>query len=92
MMDTIKEKIGETGMTDYQFRRYEELKDKCTALEQELEVLRGSGASSCCIGMTDYQYKVMMKLLYQSIKAKFEAGASQDEILKSIEDFGAEQT
>ena len=30
------EHIGEERMTDYQFKRYEEYRDKCEALEKEL--------------------------------------------------------
>ena len=38
--DTVDYAKGETPMTDYQFRQYEAIRDKCEALEQENIQLR----------------------------------------------------
>ena len=74
---------GETPMTDYQFKRFEELKDKCVALEQELDALRGEN-SHCDKGMAGFQYKSAIEMIYQLLKVSFEAGKTPDEILATI--------
>ena len=81
--DIVDYEAGETPMTDYQFKRFEELKDKCTALEQELDVLRRRG-SSCDKEMTDFHYRNNVEMIYQILKANFEAGKTADEILTII--------
>ena len=77
----------ETGMTDYQFKRFEELKDKCEALERENERLRGGQQEQSVIGMSDYQFKILLAALCQNIKANVDAGKSPQEILTAVEAF-----
>ncbi len=62
---------GSDGMTDYQFRRYEEYRDKCEVLEKEVATLcREKNIDA--LGMTDYQFKYMMELKDENAALKEE--------------------
>ncbi|MCL2033890.1 MAG: hypothetical protein FWG94_04065 [Oscillospiraceae bacterium] len=50
--DTVDYAKGETPMTDYQFKRYEELRDKCFALECKNEALYQTVKASVEVGKT----------------------------------------
>jgi len=89
--DSIDYAKGETPMTDYQFQQFEKLWDENDALKKELSLLKGQNAKPSETGMTNYQYKVMIESLYQLIKAKFEAGASPEEILQTVAAFKEEK-
>ena len=72
-------------MTDYQFKRYEELRDKCEALERENARLRGERpVHDDGNGLTDFQYKNLIEMIYQILKANFEAGKTPEEVLAII--------
>ena len=72
-------------MTDYQFKRYEEYREKCEALERENARLRGERpVSDDGNGMTDFQYRNFIEMIYQILKANFEAGKTPEEILAII--------
>lgn len=75
---------GETPMTDYQFKRYEEYRDKCEALEKQLALLQGDKLNQNDYGMTDFQFMQMIEMVYQILKANIEAGKSPEEILEII--------
>ena len=57
-------------MTDYQFKRYEEYRNKCEALELENARLRSEGpVRDDGTGMTDFQYRNLIEMIYQILKA-----------------------
>lgn len=43
--DSVKYEAGETSMTNYQFKRFEELKDQVAELSREIELLRSENAA-----------------------------------------------
>ena len=73
-------------MTDYQFKYIMDLKDKVAELTRELESSRSM--KSCELhpadGMTDFQYKNLIEMIYQILKANFEAGKTPEELLAII--------
>ncbi|MCL2579878.1 MAG: hypothetical protein FWE32_07570 [Oscillospiraceae bacterium] len=80
------------GMSDYQFKRYDEMRDKCEGLERQLNVLRGGGAASCdCTN--DYQTEIAVQLareleqktLFHELLLKIERGATVEEIKAYLE-------
>ncbi len=89
--DSINYAKGETPMTDYQFKKYEvlraeneELRRKCDTLTNELASLRNGTMPVVQQGMTDFQFKSFVKILYQSLKATLENGATPEEALAYI--------
>ena len=84
--DTVNYEAGETPMTDYQFKRYEELRDEReAALIRELDTLRQEKSENNG-SMTDYQYKTTIEMIHQILKANFEAGKTPEEVLEIIAD------
>jgi len=73
-------------MTDYQFQRYEELRNENEALRREVAALRGKSGFPSENGMTDYQFRQFLELLYETLKTNFAAGKTQDEILSAFAD------
>ena len=89
--------LGEDRMTEYQFRRYEEYRDKCERLTEEIKSLRNS-APQAEPGMTDYQFQQYELLrnqrdalkrknesIVQTVKRCVEDGKSPEEILSAID-------
>ena len=82
MSDMFENQITGDEMTDYQFKRYEEFRNKCEALERENARLRGEKPMhDDGNGMTDFQYKNHIEMIYQILKANFEAGKTPEEVL-----------
>lgn len=75
---------GETPMTDYQFKRYEEYRDKCETLEKQLALFQGDKSNQNDYGMTDFQFKQIIEMVYQILKSNIEAGKSPEEVLKIV--------
>jgi len=71
----------EKGMTDYQFKHMLALTEERDALARELERLRGEQGSE---PMTDFEFKKIIEMFYQIVKANHEAGKSVEEILAII--------
>jgi hypothetical protein len=78
---------GAIDMSDLSI--YKELRDKydvlfleCSRLREENAALKASGRNDS--GMTDYQYRQLIEMICQIIKANIEAGMSSEEILKII--------
>ena len=71
----------EKGMTDYQFKYMLALADERDALARELEKLRSEQSSD---PMTDFEFKKIIEMVYQIVKANHEAGKSVEEILAII--------
>ena len=61
------EETGEENVSDYIFKRYEEYRDKCDALEEENRRLRNNelrnGNTCSAGGMTDFQFKHIIETL-----------------------------
>ena len=94
--------LGEEQVSDYIFRRYEEYRDKCERLTEEIKLLR-SVVSNSEPGMTDYQFQqyVLLHDQYDALKRKNEAmvqivkdcvktGKSSEEILSAINAIAAQ--
>ena len=89
--------LGEEQVSDYIFKRYEEYRDKCERLSEEIKLLR-SVAPNSEPGMTDYQFQQYELLrnqrdamkrknesIVQTVSKLVEAGKSPEEILSAIE-------
>ena len=59
--------LGEEQVSDYIFRRYEEYRDKCERLTEEIKSLRNATPNSET-GMTDYQFQQ-----YVALRDQYEA-------------------
>jgi len=76
---------GEMGMTDLQFMAYKEIRDQREEeLLQKICRLRGGSNGQNDEGMTDFQFKQIIEMVYQIVKANHEAGKSIEEILAII--------
>lgn len=76
----------ENLMSDYQFKYIMDLKDENTALKSEIEALRAGHIVSGENGMTDFQFRAFLELIYEGLKVRFEAGKAQEEILAVVGD------
>ena len=98
-MDLLKTEIGETAMTDYQTKLlFAALADTLNSSADIAEARARfnsitSGATTCAADfghteseapMTDFQYKNLIEMIYQILKANFEAGKTSEEILEII--------
>ena len=77
-------KDDEMPMSDYLFKAYEKMRDENDALKAELTLLKNQGSKSDEMPMTDFQYKNLIEMIYQILKANFEAGRTPEEVLAII--------
>ena len=100
-MDLLNEKLGETGMTDYQTKillaAITDMLDSSADINEariRFASIIGGGFTSAksTVAMctdnaeveTDFQYKATIEMIYQILKANFEAGKSPEEVLAII--------
>jgi len=82
--DTVNYAKGETPMTDLQYQDMKALREENNALKAQVAFAQRQNLSSSETSMTDYQFNAYQEAIYQLVKAKVEADASPEEILKAI--------
>ena len=90
-MYILNEKVGETPMTDMQTKIMMAAIAEVLASSQNLdeaneryEKIVNTGGTVIDKPMTDYQYKNFIEMIYQILKANFEAGKTPEEVLAIV--------